>query len=121
MFQEPLNGPDLYKAAAHRTTRTKSEFPSTLPAVFPDSPRSPYAPGPIRKASDAERRAVESFVSRHCEFGTLAHEALMQNAATYRDEEDHRDRQALLDEGVPLDGEWCVNPESDSPRWSDDA
>lgn len=73
-----------------------------VPAI-PDTPRSPYSPGPLRAVSDAERALVESFLEMYPQYQHLSHFELVTLAATYRDEEDQAMRDALEAEGVPAD------------------
>ena len=78
--------------------------PARLPSpLYPDTPRSPYSPGPVRRSADGERAAVEAFVDRHPEYGRLSHLELVTLAATYVGPERSVECHALEDAGVPLD------------------
>ncbi len=70
--------------------------PTVLPAV---SPRS-YTPGPLRRAADAARNAVDAFVAKHPEYSRLSPDVLLQYAATYRDDKDHALEQEYRDNCV---------------------
>lgn len=78
--------------------------PARLPSLlYPDTFRSPYSPGPVRRAADAESAAVAAFIARYPEYGRLSHLELATLAATYVGPERRLECGALEDAGVPLD------------------
>lgn len=77
-------------------------LPAT-PHTFPDTPRSPYAAGPLRRATDAALALVQSFLTVHPEYAVLGHDALLVAAETYLDADDAQALADLCAAGVPDD------------------
>lgn len=74
-----------------------------LPAIA-DSRKSPYAPGALRTATDAEHERVRKFCGEHPEYErALGYEGLKQVAATYLDDDDRRVRGEMNAAGVRAD------------------
>lgn len=73
-----------------------TETTTSLPAARPTT----YNPGPLRRAADAARNAVDRFVAKYPEYGRLAPDVLQQYAATYRDDKDHALEQDFRDNMV---------------------
>jgi hypothetical protein len=85
-------------------------------SLHPDTPRSPYSPGPVRRSADSERAAVEAFVDRHPEYGRLSHLELVTLAATYVGPGRSAERDALDEAGVSLDWHRPFDDEDDRER-----
>lgn len=101
MFLEPVvPAADLDHPAASRRTDL-----SLRPAAFPDTPRSPYAPGPLRHDTDAQYAAVCAFCRDNPEFSRLPAEVVaqfMDRRSGFRTEAELAERRLLADEGVPV-------------------
>ena len=67
----------------------------------PDTFRSPYSPGPVRRSADAEHAAVAAFIERYPEYARLSHLEIATLAATYTGPERTTECFALEDAGVP--------------------
>jgi hypothetical protein len=77
--------------------------------AFPDTPRSPYAPGPVRHDTDAQHAAVCAFCRDNPEFAQLPVDTVaqyMDRRSGFRTEAELAERQLLEDEGVPLSDPW---------------
>lgn len=111
MFVEavvPAADPDQ-PAASRRTV------PALRSTAYPDTPRSPYAPGPLRHDADAQHAAVCAFCRDNPEFSSLPAEITaqyMDRRSGFKTEAELAERQLLEDEGVPM---------AAGPRWSDEA
>lgn len=77
-------------------------YTDDLPAFRPVADNF-YAVTALRAGSDREHELALHFLNRFPEYSRLPHSALMQYAATYRDEGEHAVRRLLADEGVPVD------------------
>ena len=78
--------------------------PARAPApLYPDTFRSPYSPGPVRRSTDDEYAAAAAFVDRHPEYGRLSHTELATLAATHIGPERRAECVALEEAGVPAD------------------
>jgi hypothetical protein len=111
MFLEPVV-PSESDSATSRSRRTEVALRSTL---FPDTPRSPYAPGPVRHDTDAQHAAVCAFCRDNPEFATQPADVVsqyMDRRSGFRTEAELAERQLLEDEGVPV---------AAPARWSDEA
>lgn len=98
-----------HPAASRRTV------PALRGTAYPDTPRSPYAPGPVRHDADAQHAAVCAFCRDNPEFSSLPAEVVaqfMDRRSGFKTEAELAERQLLEDEGVPV---------SAPARWSDDA
>lgn len=82
---------------------------------------SGYAPGAIRTATDQEAAAVRKFLADFPEFKGQPHDVILQHAALYRPEEEHDLREAMEDEGVPVDMHFRRDDTDGPTNWSDDA
>ncbi len=88
---------------------------------LPDSPRSPYAAGPIRSSSDREQALIEGFLERHAEYARLSAAELVVLAETYRDDDDLALRASMRDEGVDLSYSRESLEDDTAVAWSDEA
>lgn len=73
--------------------------------LFPDTPRSPYAPGPLRHDTDAQHAAVCAFCRDNTEFSSLPAEVVaqyMDRRSGFKTDAEMAERQLLADEGVPV-------------------
>jgi hypothetical protein len=87
-----------------------------MPSALVKRPANAYAPGPVRHGADREHSLAAAFVDRHPEYARLSHLELVTLAATYRSPADQDVRDALEDEGVPMDwhrpDDFVENPEA---------
>lgn len=93
----------------------RSTVPALRSTLFPDTPRSPYAPGPVRHDADAQHAAVCAFCRDNPEFSSLPAEItaqFMDRRSGFKTEAELAERRLLEDEGVPV---------SAPARWSDEA
>lgn len=94
-------------------------------SLHPVTFRTNYTPGPLRRAADAARNAVDAFVAKHPEYSRLSPDVLLQYAATYRDDKDHALEQELRDncviEGCRIDYKRPSAIEPGALMTSDDA
>lgn len=105
--------------ALNTERRNDRSTPTIRRLDLPDTARSPYAPGRLRRASDAEALAIEAFRARHPEYDRLADAALVQAMDRYRTDDDLALREDMAGQGVDLAFDPAAG-DSDEPAWSDE-